>query len=125
MQPKRSLLHLKEQCVARAVDCPERIPRPSRHLQLHKHRTFRRLRSAAHLFVVSRVLPVCSRDPMRVTGKAENGISDSLRSRAAATTHWNNQKGSATVMTVQLRRAVLLLGLALFTMSAGLVAQTP
>jgi hypothetical protein len=33
---------------------------------------------------------VCSRDPVRLTGKAEHGISDTLRSRAAATTHWNN-----------------------------------
>jgi len=44
---------------------------------------------------------------------------------ANASNHNSTKKGSETAMTVQLRRAVLLLGLALFTVSAAFAAETP
>jgi len=43
----------------------------------------------------------------------------------AASNHNSTKKGSETVMTVQIRRAVLLMGLALFSVSAALAAETP
>jgi hypothetical protein len=47
------------------------------------------------------------------------------RACAAASNHNSTKKGSETVMTVQLRRAVLLLGLAFFTISAARAAEAP
>src|SRR6476620_9433681 len=44
---------------------------------------------------------------------------------AAASNHNSTKKGSQTVMTVQLHRAVLLLSLALFAVSAALARETP
>src|SRR5215510_2050041 len=44
---------------------------------------------------------------------------------AAASNHNSTKKGSDTIMIVQLRRAVLLLGLALFSVSAVFAAEAP
>src|SRR5439155_6682232 len=44
---------------------------------------------------------------------------------AAASNHNSTKKGRQTVMTVQFRSAVLLLGLALFSLSAALAADKP
>jgi len=50
---------------------------------------------------------------------------EALKACAAASNHNSTKKGSETVMTVQLRRAVLLLGLALFSVSAVRAAEAP
>ena len=50
---------------------------------------------------------------------------EALKACAAASNHNSTKKGSETVMTVQLRRAALLLGLALFSVSAVRAADAP